>query len=329
MDAQASGSAGSTANSSGEDRDGEPDRDGVEVVDGDADDLKLPGARRGRQARPVGAALAPDEERPGVAGNRDPSEVAERLRRLKSMIRSDIRRLEELMWDAVARKIQLGGHLAEAQECCRGQRGAWTDFLKDSKVNDRTAREALAFFRNRAAIEGMRHGRAALAVADVRLALSKPRPSGGASSDNPSGVDDPHRGLPLSAPEVGAGEARVEPLVREPLPLVGSSDGACDVDSEDQRRFEAQEQLGPTAPVPPSVAPQPPAGNAIRADLELEYFEVFEGFADGAIRGLEAGRPNSTVEALRRVMPILHAALLRLDAALKSIDGAGRMSQPT
>ena len=76
----------------------------------------------------------------------------------------------------------------------------------------------------------------------------------------------------------------------EPFPLVGPSDAAPDADLEDQRRIDAQEKLGPTAPVALSVALQPPAGDAIRSDPELEYFEAFEEFADGAIRGLEAGR---------------------------------------
>jgi hypothetical protein len=308
----------------------EPDPIDAEVVEGKADDVILPAARRGRGARTAGTGAGRVEAHPGAPADRESSDVAERLVSLKDLILSDVTRLAHLLADAVARKVRIGRHLAQAQECCLSAKVSWTGFLKGCGISDRTAREAIAFHRNEGVIEEMRHGRAALTVMDVRLATAKSRTVEGGSQGRRQGGDEPTGGSVPAGPRSGRGGPPIGPSIRNPLHLGGPSDVAPDAERvlEGRRHSVVLDEPGQGAPPASIAASQSLADDGPRSDESVEYFEAFEARADAMIDGLSAGANGSSVGRLLRAMPIIQAAVHRLDSALKALDGAEGRGQP-
>jgi hypothetical protein len=275
----------------------------------------------------IPAVVAKEVDSPGGPCGPDSAARAKRLVQLKFLILADLRELSKLLTDAVARKIQLGEHLAEARDYYRSRRGEWEKFLKVISLKDRSAREAIAFYRNRAIIEGMRHGRAAIAVEEVRLALAKPKPRVGVSPVDPPGADEPRGRSSIPASGAGQVEESIGPLVPEVLPLGGPSDDPPAVVVENPQHSQARNRPGAAKPPTSAVAPRPPTDEELESNSYVGYFEGVAEMADELIEELEAGEHESIIEPLRSGVQILLVALDRLGAALEAIDRPGRSGQ--
>jgi hypothetical protein len=309
----------------GRDEGGNSHRDG-ECKVGDA---AVPRAARPRRAVPAVCAVPMERHPPDAPVPRVVPDPRIQLKLLKLAILADCKGLGALLSDAVDRKIGLGERLDRARELSKAVGGSWTAYLAECGLSERSAREAIAFFRKRTAIEGMRHGGAALKVSDVRFALAAPRTAKVVSPViNHQAEADPSAGSPLQDPTAGQVDDAIVPLVREPLSLEAPSDGARAVlDDDKDRRHPGARNPSLAAPPASAVRLRPPTDEELDSDPYAGYFEEVAGMAYSLILEVEAGEHGSIIEPILWGLDILHVALDRLGAALEALDGPGRWGQ--
>ena len=229
------------------------------------------------------------------------------LEAMAGQVRDTIDGLSSLLSDALERKLRLGELLTEAKGRCKPRRGAWTVFLSSCGLNERTAREAIQFVRERATVDAQRHGRAGLTVSEVRIALAKPRK---APLDE-QGTDNAEQAEQASLPPPGV-VAQLCESVTEPEREPHQGDSASrepatrEVDDDVRGETEAGGDPGPD-------------------DVErlVDACRRLVEVGDGAIAVLGSAPSAANVASLLELLPLARERLRRVDDALAGILGSG------
>ena len=274
--------------------------------------------RKGRAKRVPGVGSGPADEDSRVArrakeGTHDDAPdggslpvLGDALTRLSAQVHDVLNELGLLLSNALERKLRLGELLVEARGLCKAKSGNWAAFLESCGLQERTAREAMQFFRRRAEIDEQRHGRAGLTVSEVRLALALPRKVGRGKRSNPNATND---GGPAADSPSGAFVPSSAPVGREdeePSHPGSQSDPGTGAEGEGE------------------------GGHAEdKADLLFSICCLLTQEGDEMIVRLASGPPDETVAALIDLWPSAKEMLGRVDAALNEHSKAsGRTRSP-
>jgi hypothetical protein len=245
-----------------------------------------------------------DEEEAGacVLVAHEAPEHKDELATLANQIRDELSELGKILNNAVARKVRLGEMLQRAKALCK--HGEWLSFLESIGFKPKSASENIKFFARRASIEEKRHGRAALTVEEVRLALAKPTESRRAKRRGKHVADGTASAPHTTEADAQPGEPAVEDAEREQCPdddegTPPSDDGeAIDVlddDDDDDDVVDPAEQF-------------------------LRLCENLVAVSDMAIESLSERRRLGTYVMLRRLVPMAQAELHRVAETLAAID---------
>jgi len=266
---------------------------------------------------------------PAAPGEADSRADSRRLEDLRAKIVSEISGLRDVLSNALARKLKLGELLVEARDLSKSLGEDWMKLLESFGINERSAREAIQFYRRKDEIEKQRHGGAVLSVTTVRAGLAQPRER--ASKRTPV--------VPREAIRGGGVEASTRSL---PPPASQGQDcgGVVGVVSasgraDDDGLFEADRSSTPN-PIATGIDPDDhlarPLPDRILASSApsqgiVEFAEggcaKFVDFLEVLIERLGEGVADRAIRALERDIPKMIAGLERLDAAVQGRRSSG------